>query len=1062
MNAKARCEIRHRTTLQNRSGSPWLFWAKLVAAGLFVFGIGAAGFAQSFQNLGFETATLVPINSADPSRVQPGPAFRGWTVLWDQGAAPFVLYDNMALDSVNVSLVDTNFGYQFRPFQGRFTAILEGGFSWSGPPDRDSAAIAQTGLIPATAKTLLFDASAANVVVSIGGVVIPYYALASYVDYIQFGLDISNFAGQTMEIRFTANPTPPPGLAINIVYLDDIRFSSALPGAPPFILASPLSQTANASSNVDFAVSATGSPTPAYQWFFNSTNLIAGATSSHLQLTNVNFAQSGAYTVVLTNIYGTVTSQPTILTVRDPFIINQPTGKSVNAGQTASLFVTVGGTQPLTLQWLKDGAALHDGGVISGSATGVLSLNGVSGADAGGYSVVISNVNSSVTSSVATLMVKDPVIASQPVNQTVNIGGAAVFNVVAGGTEPFSYQWFNAGVSLNDGGGISGSRTATLTVANVVGSEADAYWVVASNSYGSVTSQVTFVSVTPPLYSILHEFHDFSQSVYNGNSGADLILSGTELYGTAEGWVFKINTDGTGFSRVTDLSDNGHLSIANTTLYGTFYKNVFKVGTDGSGFALLKSFTGGSDGGTPTAAPVLVGSVLYGTTYTGGSAGYGNVFKVNSDGSGFGILKDFDNTVHYPQGGLTLAGSTLYGTTSHSPGYGGVFKLNSDGSDFTVLKQFDGSDGNQPRTTLALGGATLYGTTYYGGPAYPSAGSGTVFKLNTNGSGFEVLRYFSGGSDGKNPAGDLVLSGSTLYGTTSSGGISNYGTVFKVDIDGNNYTILKRFRGRDGANPDGGLVASRGVLYGTTKHGGIANNGVVFALYLSVPPSIEVNPPRQTAEVGSDVTFRSHTSGYQPTYQWIFNGTTFLGDFSTNSWLRMTNVQFSQAGDYTVVAANAFASATSMPAMLNVIAPVKRRAVPGIFLNAQSNSLLDIHYGSSLTSVQDWESFPTLYFTNSPQYFFDLSSPLPSQRFYRASQVAPVSVTPSLGLHMIPALTLTGSPGDRIRVDGINQFGPTDAWFTLDTVMLTSISQFYFDVTAPGQPARLYRLVPVP
>jgi hypothetical protein len=71
-------------------------------------------------------------------------------------------------------------------------------------------------------------------------------------------------------------------------------------------------------------------------------------------------------------------------------------------------------------------------------------------------------------------------------------------------------------------------------------------------------------------------------------------------------------------------------------------------------------------------------------------------------------------------------------------------------------------------------------------------------------------------------------------------------------------------------------------------------------------------------------------------------------------------------------------------------------------------------------------------------------------------------VNPSLDLHIVPAITLTGSIGGSLRLDYINQFGPIDAWFTLDTVTLTNTSQLYFDVSAPGQLPRLYRLVPSP
>jgi hypothetical protein len=59
-------------------------------------------------------------------------------------------------------------------------------------------------------------------------------------------------------------------------------------------------------------------------------------------------------------------------------------------------------------------------------------------------------------------------------------------------------------------------------------------------------------------------------------------------------------------------------------------------------------------------------------------------------------------------------------------------------------------------------------------------------------------------------------------------------------------------------------------------------------------------------------------------------------------------------------------------------------------------------------------------------------------------------------------ISLTGNMGDSLRLDYINQFGPTDAWVTLATVTLTCTSQLYFDVSAPGQPQRLYRIVPLP
>jgi len=122
-------------------------------------------------------------------------------------------------------------------------------------------------------------------------------------------------------------------------------------------------------------------------------------------------------------------------------------------------------------------------------------------------------------------------------------------------------------------------------------------------------------------------------------------------------------------------------------------------------------------------------------------------------------------------GGLVLPGDTLYGTTSESvSGTGGtVFKMATDGTGFTVLS--DGSDGASPQAGLLLSGGAFYGTTAAGGVA----GAGTVFRVNEDGTGYAMLHSFSPvsldtNSDGSTPMGTLALSGTSLYGTTKSGG----------------------------------------------------------------------------------------------------------------------------------------------------------------------------------------------------------------------------------------------------------------------------------------------------
>ena len=228
-------------------------------------------------------------------------------------------------------------------------------------------------------------------------------------------------------------------------------------------------------------------------------------------------------------------------------------------------------------------------------------------------------------------------------------------------------------------------------------------------------------------------------------------------------------------------------------------------------------------------------------------------------------------------------------------------------------------------------------------------------------------------------------------------------------------------------------------------------------------PTILISPQTQTAEAGSAVGLQVKASGSLPMFcLWYLNYTNLIS-CNTNCELELTDIQFSQSGAYTVVITNAAGVVTSAPVMLNVIAAVERRPVPGVKVTGQTGSLLNVDYANSLSPAPNWTPLGSVSLTGTSGYCFDVALPLPPQRFYRAWQTGTPGVAPSLSLPgMVPAITLTGSIGDSWRVDYINRFGPTDAWVTLATVTLTNTPQLYFDVSAPGQPQRLYRLVPSP
>src|SRR5665213_24683 len=147
---------------------------------------------------------------------------------------------------------------------------------------------------------------------------------------------------------------------------------------------------------------------------------------------------------------------------------------------------------------------------------------------------------------------------------------------------------------------------------------------------------------------------------------------------------------------------------------------------------------------------------------------------------------------------------------------------------FTTLYPFTGmSDGGFPRAGLVQSGATLYGTASSGSQ---TNSYGTVFSINTDGTGFTNLYTFTNGADGATPSAGLVLSGNTLYGV-SSGSSNSYGTVFSLLTNGTGFKKLYTFtNGIDGSVPVGGLVLSGGTLFGTASHGGSSSRGTIFSL----------------------------------------------------------------------------------------------------------------------------------------------------------------------------------------------------------------------------------------
>jgi len=202
----------------------------------------------------------------------------------------------------------------------------------------------------------------------------------------------------------------------------------------------------------------------------------------------------------------------------------------------------------------------------------------------------------------------------------------------------------------------------------------------------------------------------------------------------------------------------------------------------------------------------------------------------------FTKLVDFGSTTtlgSYPDGSLISDGTYLYGMTGEGGAYGGgnIFKIKADGTGYIDLYDFymgEGStDGYYPYASLYFDGAYLYGMTNQGG----TDNLGTIFRIKTDGTGYAVLLSFSGAANGSYPGGSLISDGTFLYGTTSSGGVSDLGTLFKIKTDGTNYTKLYDFSGIDGSYPEADLYFDGTFLYGMATEGGAnGNDGTLFKI----------------------------------------------------------------------------------------------------------------------------------------------------------------------------------------------------------------------------------------
>jgi lysophospholipase L1-like esterase len=681
-----------------------------------------------------------------------------------------------------------------------------------------------------------------------------------------------------------------------------------VPGDGPVITTPPASQLVVAGASVTFSVAALATQPLSYQWRFNGAAL-TGATNTNLALSNAQPTNGGSYTVVVTDSAASVTSAVAVLTVLvPPAITAQPQSLTNVTGATASFTAATTGSTPLNYQWRLNGATLANGSRVSGVTNGTLTITNVQPADAGSYTLLVTNGVGAVTSAVATLTVNGPpVITTPPASQAVVAGASVSFNVTAAGTQPLSYRWRFNGTNLGDGGQVSGSGGATLTVSNVQLTNAGGYSVVVTNVAGAVTSVVATLSVTVPgscfsapaglvgWWPGRGNANDIA-GTNNGTLQGGAIASATGLAGMA------FNFDGTnGFMRVPD---SPALKPANLTIEAWVL------------FSALNSWVSGAPSGDQYI-----------------------VFKQNTRSS------DFEG---YDLGKTRVSGSDVFRFLVSSAS-GQAVDIHSTtalatgvwyhvagvrGSNFTQIYVNGRLEGQATVTSTQDYGAypLLFGTS--GNSSWDGRLKGLLDEVslyNRALSSNEIVAIYTAGASGKCKAGyELSIAAQPLSQTVPASGSAS----FAMTALG---TAPLRYQWRlNGAALTGATNANLALSNVQPTNGGsytvvVTNSAAsmtsaVAVLTVLVPPAITAQPQNLTNVAGTTASFSAAVTGSTPlTCHWRLNGADLASSDRvsgvTNGTLTISNVQPVDAGSYTLVATNGAGAATSAVATLTVNVP---------------------------------------------------------------------------------------------------------------------------------------------
>ena len=441
--------------------------------------------------------------------------------------------------------------------------------------------------------------------------------------------------------------------AQHMAVMKDFQILVSTNASAPVIAAQPQSQIVSPGSNATFAVTATGTMPLSFQWLFNGTN-ISGATTNPLILQNVQFTNAGNYSVLITNSAGSATSSNAVLIVSNfpPGITAQPQSQIVSIGSSPTFVVIASGTAPLNFQWRFAGTNIPAANASS------YTRNNVQTNDSGDYSVIVTNVAGSVTSSVATLnvLLTNPVVIAQwNFNSTTPDGNTSTGNTspsigtgtaaLVGTTATFATGDATldpAGANDNSGwnttsyptqGTGNKTRGAQFSVSTVGKQNIVVTWSSQSSGTGSKYGRLQFSTNGI-------DFVDFTSAFINGTSftAKTNSLAAIANVNNNENFAIRLVSE---FESTAAATANANYDAADSAkTYGTGGTMRYDMVTI-SGIAILPS-----SASAPTLnAPILSGAQFQFTVT--GSAGSNYVVQTSTDLRSSNWISAFTNSAPF-------------------------------------------------------------------------------------------------------------------------------------------------------------------------------------------------------------------------------------------------------------------------------------------------------------------------------------------------------------------------------------------------------------------------------